>query len=103
MFGQKCPLLVESSHPASRRLEKIIVFVVVLALSLGYSKKTMSVDLLVFHRTPVVSDTTPVAMALLQPGGIRGVSLPLTLVSRELRYFDLVLNSGKPCSFIAFG
>ena len=49
----------------------------------------MSVDLLVFHHTPVVSDTTPVAMAPLQPGGIQGVSLPLLLVSRELRYFDL--------------
>ena len=37
----------------------------------------MSLDLLVFHRTPVVSDTTPVAMAPLQPeGDSRGVIDP---------------------------
>ena len=49
----------------------------------------MTSELFVFHCTPVVSDTTPVAMAPLQPEGNGGVSLPLPPANWELRYFDL--------------
>ena len=54
----------------------------------------MTSEFFVFHCTPVVSDTTPVAMAPLQPEGNGGVSLPLPPANWELRYFGFCLTLG---------